>query len=198
MTTRGRPKSFCPDRALENAMQLFWQRGYEAASLHDLQAVTGLSKSSLYQTYPSKQAWFVAAFSRYVEQRRTLLLEQLQASVSPLGFIRERLLSVLDDSGPDGVPRGCMLVNVANEFSLSEPALVPLLQRATVGICQVFEQALERAVVCGELSNDQNLASSASYLQCVMSGLRTQVKSAVPAESIRATVAVVMASLDGS
>ena len=179
-------------------MQLFWQRGYEAASLHDLQAVTGLSKSSLYQTYPSKQAWFVAAFSRYVEQRRTLLLEQLQASVSPLGFIRERLLSVLDDSGPDGVPRGCMLVNVANEFSLSEPALVPLLQRATAGICQVFEQALERAVACGELSNDQNLAARASYLQCVMSGLRTQVKSAVPAESIRATVAVVMASLDGS
>ena len=38
MTTRGRPKSFCPDRALENAMQLFWQRGYEAASLQDLQA----------------------------------------------------------------------------------------------------------------------------------------------------------------
>jgi AcrR family transcriptional regulator len=196
MTTRGRPKSFCPDRALENAMQLFWQRGYEAASLQDLQAATGLSKSSLYQTYPSKQAWFVAAFSRYVAQRRALLLEQLAASTSPLAYIRERLLSVLEDDGPDGVPRGCMLVNVANEFSLSEPALVPVLQQATAGICQVYEEALRRAVACGELSNGQDLAARAGYLQCVMSGLRTQVKSAVPAESIRATVAVVMASLD--
>ena len=196
MTTRGRPKSFCPDRALENAMQLFWQRGYEAASLQDLQAATGLSKSSLYQTYPSKQAWFVAAFSRYVAQRRALLLEQLEASTSPLAFIRERLLSVLEDDGPGGVPRGCMLVNVANEFSLSEPALVPVLQQATAGICQVFEEALARAVACGELRNGQDLASRAGYLQCVMSGLRTQVKSAVPADSIRATVAVVMTSLD--
>lgn len=196
MTTRGRPKSFCPDRALENAMQLFWQRGYEAASLQDLQAATGLSKSSLYQTYPSKQAWFVAAFSRYVAQRRALLLEQLDASASPLAFIRERLLSVLEDDGPDGVPRGCMLVNVANEFSLSEPALVPVLRQATAGICQVFERALERAVACGELSNGRDLAARASYLQCVMSGLRTQVKSAVPADSIRATVTVVMTSLD--
>lgn len=196
MTTRGRPKSFCPDRALENAMQLFWQRGYEAASLQDLQAATGLSKSSLYQTYPSKQAWFVAAFSRYVAQRRALLLEQLDASASPLAFIRERLLSVLEDDGPGGVPRGCMLVNVANEFSLSEPALVPVLQQATAGVCQVFEEALVRAVACGELRNDQDLAARAGYLQCVMSGLRTQVKSAVPADSIRATVAVVMASLD--
>ncbi|MFT0623210.1 TetR/AcrR family transcriptional regulator [Ectopseudomonas guguanensis] len=196
MTTRGRPKSFCPDRALENAMQLFWQRGYEAASLQDLQAATGLSKSSLYQTYPSKQAWFVAAFSRYVAQRRALLLEQLDASASPLAFIRERLLSVLEDDGPGGVPRGCMLVNVANEFSLSEPALVPVLQQATAGVCQVFEEALARAVACGELRNGQDLAVRAGYLQCVMSGLRTQVKSAVPADSIRATVAVVMASLD--
>lgn len=196
MTTRGRPKSFCPDRALENAMQLFWQRGYEAASLQDLQAATGLSRSSLYQTYPSKQAWFVAAFSRYVAQRRALLLEQLDASTSPLAFIRERLLSVLEDDGPGGVPRGCMLVNVANEFSLSEPALVPVLQQATAGICQVFEEALARAVACGELRNGQDLAARAGYLQCVMSGLRTQVKSAVPADSIRATVAVVMASLD--
>ncbi len=196
MTTRGRPKSFCPDRALENAMQLFWQRGYEAASLQDLQAATGLSRSSLYQTFPSKQAWFVAAFSRYVAQRRVLLLEQLDASASPLAFIRERLLSVLEDDGPGGVPRGCMLVNVANEFSLSEPALVPVLQQATAGVCQVFEEALARAVACGELRNGQDLAARAGYLQCVMSGLRTQVKSAVPADSIRATVAVVMASLD--
>ncbi|MFI8978591.1 MULTISPECIES: TetR/AcrR family transcriptional regulator [unclassified Pseudomonas] len=196
MTTRGRPKSFCPDRALENAMQLFWQRGYEAASLQDLQAATGLSKSSLYQTYPSKQAWFVAAFSLYVAQRRALMLEQLAASASPLGFIRERLLSVLEDDGPDGVPRGCMLVNVANEFSLSEPALVPVLQQATAGICQVFEQALERAVACGELSGCDDRVALAGYLQCVMSGLRTQVKSGLPAASIRTTVAVVMASLN--
>ncbi len=179
-------------------MQLFWQRGYEAASLQDLQAVTGLSRSSLYQTYPSKQAWFVAAFSRYVEQRRALLLEQLEASASPLGFIRERLLSVLDDGGSDGVPRGCMLVNVANEFSLSEPVLVPVLQRATAGICQVFEQALVRAVACGELPAADGLQARAAYLQCVMSGLRTQVKSGLPADSIRATVAVVMTSLGGA
>lgn len=179
-------------------MQLFWQRGYEAASLQDLQAVTGLSKSSLYQTYPSKQAWFAAAFGRYVEQRRALLLEQLEASASPLGFIRGRLLSVLDDGGSDGVPRGCMLVNVANEFSLSEPVLVPVLQSATAGICQVFEQALLRAVACGELPARDDLQACAGYLQCVMSGLRTQVKSGLSAESIRATVAVVMKSLDGA
>ncbi|HEY1028326.1 MAG TPA: TetR/AcrR family transcriptional regulator [Pseudomonas sp.] len=176
-------------------MQLFWQRGYEAASLQDLQVATGLSRSSLYQTYPSKQAWFIAAFSRYVEQRRTLLLEQLEASASPLGFIRERLLSVLDDGGPDGVPRGCMLVNVANEFSLSEPELVPVLQRATAGICQVFEQALMHAVACGELPAGEDVQARAGYLQCVMSGLRTQVKSGVPADSVRATVAVVMKGL---
>lgn len=195
MTTRGRPKTFCPERALENAMQLFWQRGYEAASLQDLQAATGLSKSSLYQTYPSKQAWFVAAFARYLQQRRTLLLEQLEACDSPLGYIRARLLSVLDDQGCDGIPRGCMLVNVANEFSQSQPALVPLLQRASEDFCAIFASAVTRAVACGELSPGADAQALGGYLQCVMSGLRTQVKAGLPEASIRATVEVVMAAL---
>lgn len=176
-------------------MQLFWQRGYEAASLQDLQAATGLSKSSLYQTYPSKQAWFVAAFARYLEQRRVLLREQLEASDSPLDYIRARLLSVLDEQSGGDIPRGCMLVNVANEFSQSEPALVPLLQRASEDFCAIFANAVARAVVCGELQPGADAQALGGYLQCVMSGLRTQVKAGLSAASIRATVEVVMAAL---
>lgn len=176
-------------------MQLFWQRGYEAASLQDLQAATGLSKSSLYQTYPSKLAWFEAAFDHYCRQRRRDLLEQLQRSESPLAYVRQRLLGVLDDSGLDGVPRGCMLVNVANEFSQNEPRVAQAVRRATEGFCQVFRMALEQAQGCGELGGEADLDALAGYLQCVMSGLRTQVKSGLPAASIEATVRVVMNNL---
>lgn len=176
-------------------MQLFWQRGYEGASLQDLQQATGLSKSSLYQTYPSKLAWFEAAFAHYCRQRQRDLLEQLQRSESALGFIRTRLLGVLDDRGLDGVPRGCMLVNVANEFSLAEPAVAQAVQRATRGFCQVFQRALEQAQARGELGADADIDALAGYLQCVMSGLRTQVKSGLPAATIETTVQVVMSTL---
>lgn len=193
---RGRPKSFCPEQALEHAMQVFWQRGYEATSLQDLLSATGLSKSSLYQTYPSKLAWFEAAFAHYCNARQQLLLEMLDEADSPLDYICLRLLGVLDDEGQDGVPRGCMLVNVANEFSLSEPSIVRQVQKATEGFCQVFTAALMRAQAAGELNPEADAVALGHYLQCVMSGLRTQVKSGLPAASIEATVARVMASLN--
>ncbi|UTW09917.1 TetR/AcrR family transcriptional regulator [Pseudomonas benzenivorans] len=176
-------------------MQLFWRRGYEAASLQELQQATGLSKSSLYQTYPSKQAWFEAAFSHYCRQRQAELLELLERSPSPLGYIRQRLLGVLDDQGVDGVPRGCMLVNVANEFSRRDPGVAQVVQRATEGFCQVFHEALRRAQASGELGAEADVEALGDYLQCVMSGLRTQVKSGLSAASIEATVRVVMRSL---
>ncbi|WP_238530373.1 TetR/AcrR family transcriptional regulator [Pseudomonas sp. S9] len=192
---RGRPKSFCPEQALESAMQVFWQRGYEATSLQDLLAATGLSKSSLYQTYPSKQAWFEAAFTRYCQHRQALLIESLEQASSPLEYIRGRLLGVLDDDGLDGIPRGCMLVNVANEFSLNQPEILSLTKQATEGFSQVLGAALKRAQVVGELSAQADTEALGFYLQAVISGLRTQVKSGVSAQRIASTVDLVMSQL---
>ncbi|WP_417661579.1 TetR/AcrR family transcriptional regulator [Pseudomonas sp.] len=176
-------------------MQVFWQRGYEATSLQDLLAATGLSKSSLYQTYPSKLAWFEAAFARYCRNRQQMLLELLEQSSSPLDYIRSRLLGVLDDEGLDGIPRGCMLVNVANEFSLSQPHILSLTKQATEGFSQVLSAALKRAQAMGELNAQADTEALGFYLQCVISGLRTQVKSGLPAQRIVFTVDQVMNQL---
>ncbi|MEM8645620.1 MAG: helix-turn-helix domain-containing protein, partial [Pseudomonadota bacterium] len=60
-------KQFNEDEALEAAMRAFWQRGYEATSLSDLEAATGLNKSSLYNAFESKEALFVRCLERYSE-----------------------------------------------------------------------------------------------------------------------------------
>ncbi|MFI8481828.1 TetR/AcrR family transcriptional regulator [Pseudomonas sp. NPDC078700] len=176
-------------------MQVFWQRGYEATSLQDLLSATGLSKSSFYQTYPSKQAWFEAAFAYYCHNRQALLLELLEQSASPLEYIRARLIGVLDDDGLDGIPRGCMLVNVANEFSLNQPTVVHQVKRATEGFSQVLTIALKRAQAQGDLSAQADTEALGFFLQCVISGLRTQVKSGLSAQQIESTVDNVMGTL---
>ena len=62
---RGRPKCFDPEAALEKAMMLFWDRGYEATSMDDLSAAMGISPSSIYATYGDKEKLFQAAVDRY-------------------------------------------------------------------------------------------------------------------------------------
>ena len=191
---RGRPRNFDPDLVLENAMQLFWSQGYEATSLQDLLIATGLSKSSLYESFGNKQSLFEAAFTRYFDNRAKHMHARLEQAESPLGFVRECLLSVLEDARRN-TPRGCMLVNVANEFSTADPAVQPLIKQATEHLHQVFERAFELAQARGELSDRQSPAALALYMHCAMSGLRIQTKSAIAEKDLLTVIELVMASL---
>lgn len=191
---RGRPRTFDPDLVLENAMQLFWGRGYEATSLQDLLEATGLSKSSLYESFGNKQSLFEAAFTRYFETRATQMRERLEQAESPLGFVRECLLSVFEDA-QRSTPRGCMLVNVANEFSTSDPAVQRLIKRATRRFHELFERAFALAQARGELAAARSPLELARYIHCVMSGLRTQTKCGLGRQELLGVIELVMANL---
>ena len=65
--TLGRPKSFDPEVAVQNALECFWSNGFEATSLQDLLQCTGLSKSSLYESFGSKQTLFELCLGRGCE-----------------------------------------------------------------------------------------------------------------------------------
>lgn len=191
---RGRPRTFDPDLVLENAMQLFWGKGYEATSLQDLLEATGLSKSSLYESFGNKQSLFEAAFTRYFETRAKQMRERLEQADSPLGFVRECLLSVFEDVERD-TPRGCMLVNVANEFSTRDPAVQRLIELATRRFHELFERAFALAQARGEMSDTRSPSELARYLHCVMTGLRTQTKSGLGRKELLTVIEMVMANL---
>ena len=72
-----RTKEFDPDAALQRALELFWERGYEATSLADLVARLGIARASLYGTFGSKHDLFVKALDRYLEVRDSALVEEL-------------------------------------------------------------------------------------------------------------------------
>jgi AcrR family transcriptional regulator len=189
---RGRPRIFDPELVLENAMELFWSRGYDATSLQDLLEATGLSKSSLYESFGNKQSLFETAFTRYFEGRARFMRERLDESEYALEFIRECLMSVLEDASRDS-PRGCMLVNVANEFSSSDPAIHRLVILASKRFRRVFELAFERAQESGEISADKTPEELALLMHCVMNGLRTQTKSGLSHQELLTVIDLVMA-----
>ena len=116
----GRPIEFDPDEVVASATAAFWSKGYEATSLQDLLDATGLSKSSLYQSFGGKQQLFGRCISAYTDRMVALLLERLGDSDSAMQFID----SVLTEIGSEGArgrrPIGCLVMNTASEFGQRE------------------------------------------------------------------------------
>ena len=86
----GRPKEFDPDVALSAAMERFWEGGFEATSLSDITASTGVQKASLYATYGDKRQLFLTALSRYQAEG----LARLQATFAAHATARDAFEAV--------------------------------------------------------------------------------------------------------
>src|ERR1700693_3521049 len=74
----GRPRSFDSDKALDAAMQVFWRKGYEGASLSDLTGAMGINRPSLYAAFGDKEALFRKALDRYAEGPASYVRETLK------------------------------------------------------------------------------------------------------------------------
>jgi len=118
--TQGRPLAYDPDKALEAAMHLFWQQGYEATSLHDLLKAMGLSKSSLYQGFGDKKELFLRCVNRYCEEVSARFVARLAEAESGLNFIKWVLLHAPAEAGQSESRRSCLRMNTASEFAQND------------------------------------------------------------------------------
>lgn len=114
---RGRPRKFDEETVLDALTQLFWDKGYEATSMADILEVSGLKKSSLYNTFGSKRDLFRRILDRYVETRMEGFAEMAAASG---GSGPEALHDFLDAVFAFG-RAGCLAVNTTTELGTSDP-----------------------------------------------------------------------------
>src|SRR5262249_1274392 len=100
-----RPKSFDEDAVLDQAVQLFWERGYDGHSVADLEAHVGVGRQSLYNSFGDKQALFLKALDRY-ERNAGAAIEQLAVSDAGLEAIRRYFHWAVDSQTAPGPRRG--------------------------------------------------------------------------------------------
>ncbi|MEU3372647.1 TetR/AcrR family transcriptional regulator [Streptomyces sp. NPDC006660] len=168
----GRAKQFDPDVAVEQAMEVFWSKGYAGTTPQDLVDALGIGKGSLYNTFGSKHALFERALRRYRDSQAVALIEMLEEPGPVKARLRRALeaLAVMDLADPDR--RGCMAVNAAAELAATDDVAAELVRRMFDRTEAAFQALIEQGRRSGEIAPDRDPAALGSMLLNTIIGLR--------------------------
>jgi TetR/AcrR family transcriptional repressor of nem operon len=193
--TVGRPCEFDPKQALDAAMCVFWQRGYEATSLENLLEAMDLNKSSFYQAFGSKAELYQRCLETYRDANADRLRAALDQSASGLDFIKDVFKGIADGTNDKMGRAGCLLMNAASEFAQRDSKIAMLVARSLERVEDIFYAALCRAQAEGDIPRTADARSLALFLTTNLGGLRAMARAGANPEKIHIVVQVVMRSL---
>jgi len=171
--SRGRPRSFDLDEALDSALHLFWQKGYEGTSLSDLTGAMGINRPSLYAAFGDKESLFSKVLERYQQGPAAFAREALKEPTARR--VAERLLLGTADTLSDPQnPRGCLAVQSAlvcgDDAKSVRHQVISCRAEREVAI----RKRLRRAKAAGDLPRDSSPAGLAGFIVTVMEGMSVQ------------------------
>ena len=180
----GRPREFDVDKALDLALQVFWRKGYEGASMADLTETMGITKPSLYSAFGNKEELFRKALDRYVDGPGGYF--QVALAKPTARAVVEHLLYESADAVTDpNHPPGCLAVQGALSCGdAAESIKQELMSRRAKGE-QDLRQRFERAIAEGDLPEGSDAADLAAYVSAILQGMAVQAAGGTTREQLR-------------
>ncbi|MFI6506334.1 TetR/AcrR family transcriptional regulator [Streptosporangium sp. NPDC050855] len=191
-----RTKEFDPDAALQKALELFWERGYEATSMADLVEHLGIARASIYATFGGKHDLYVKAFERYLQTRDPRVVEVLSQPGPALPAVRALVEAYAEESLCDERRRGCMVVNAAVEVMSRDPQTARRVEASWDNLETALTSALTRARAQGEIPQDRDPRALARFLLVMMQGMRVLGRAHPDPARLRDATAQALAVLD--
>jgi AcrR family transcriptional regulator len=147
---RGRPREFDEAQVLDALMDLFWTKGYEAASLADMVAASGLNKSSLYNAFGSKDEIYDLALGRYLDTR-VGMLDQIIRGDRGLDDLLDFFEFVRLEASSESGRRGCLAVNSSTELGNVKPNAADFSKRYRATMTEALRRPIESAAALGQI-----------------------------------------------
>jgi len=188
-----RPKAFDTEMALDEAVRLFWERGYEATSIQDLVDALGIHRASLYATFGDKAQLFEAAIERYATQVQADLAKHLAPPHAGRVAVANYLAAVIEQTTRPGAPRGCLFLNTAVGCVTAPPALLERVVAAVRHSEEAFHAALRRDKT---LASRGDLRQLARFFAAQAHGLALLGRTGAKAAQLREAATLSLSVLD--
>jgi TetR/AcrR family transcriptional repressor of nem operon len=178
-----RSPTFDRDAKIEQAMQLFWENGYEATSVQDLVDHLGLNRSSLYNAFGGKHELYLEALDRYRQEDIEWLREKLQEAPTAVEGIRLAFMTVAERATESCC--GCFTINAAVECSPRDPSTQERARESFQEMRALFRSAVERAQEEGSVDSSRDAAALGHHLTNTYNGIHLTAKTEPPDEVVQ-------------
>jgi len=167
-----RVKLFNEEEALNEAMKLFWEKGYHATSLTDLTKRLGLGKGSFYAAFDGKRALFDRTLEQYRQSNTRRLIDLLYSEQDVKIGIRKLLEQTMEHALSDSQHKGCFVANTCSELGGSDLDVATMLREHQHRVHNIITEYLE----LGEPWKNADAQQLASLIMTFLTGMNQEVK----------------------
>jgi TetR/AcrR family transcriptional regulator, transcriptional repressor for nem operon len=190
-----RTKEFNPEKSLDAAVEVFWESGYERASLDALMDKMGVARQSLYDTFGDKRALYLKALERYRDRNQAYLREILEGDRAVKKAFA-RILSDLIEGSRREHERGCLLLSANVELAAHDEEVAKLLRENQAAVEEIFARALRRARKRGEINAKKDPDALARYFATTVQGMRATARLDHDRKALKSVATIALAALD--
>ncbi len=190
-----RTKEFDPEVAVQAAVGVFWQQGYERASLDELMGAMGIARQSLYDTFGDKRKLYLRALRRYRDDKLEVT-KKMFAEGRPVKKCFRELLDGFAKESKEELSRGCLLLNANIERAQGDEEVAELLEGNQKAVEMIYREALERAQKAGELGKKKDPAALARFYVATVQGMHAMGRVVPKHKPLAAVAAIALEALE--
>ena len=168
---RGRPQSFDRSVALNQAMRLFWERGYIGTSFDDLIGAMGISPSSFYNTFGSKERLYQEAAEAYASQSRAWFAAELDAATDTRTAFQRMLTKGAHEITRDDQPTGCMISLACTQVPPALESVRQMMAGYRGGAEAAMAERIQRGIDEGDVAKSTNVQALAAFYTALSRGM---------------------------
>ena len=189
-----RPKEFDRDSALQKAVEVFCDHGYDGTSTEELLRAMDISRQSLYDTFGDKRQLYLQALQQYLADSIGEQIRALNSSPSSLRAVEAMLHAFVAKAG-GAEARGCLGIGATCEFGVSDREVMALIITADKTLQSSLERRINEGKNAGEIGADIDARAAAQFIKATFLGIKVAARGGAPADALRNIARMAVRSL---